>query len=391
MIGIHEARLRLLSAASVTTVLELDVAAAAGAFAALDITAPHAHPLFDMSAVDGYAFAFGGDAWRVTGALAAGDVLPGPVQPGEAVRIFTGAMVPAGADTVVMQEFVQRSGDMIHHTDVRLRAGANVRRHAEQLRVGDTLLHRGERITAAHVGLLASVGVTQVAVRERPSVVVVRTGGEFITPGASVDGRIFSSNERMLEAALRSDGYQLARPPFTVNDEPTEMRKAFSAAMESGGLVISTGGVSVGEHDLVATVLQELGAEILFHGVRQKPGKPMLAARHGRCLVVALPGNPRAVLVAWHAYVRPLLAAMQGAADPWPASASLPLAAPVRWKGGRVELRAGQLRSGHVHLLSDEGSHMLRGMCVADVLVELPEEGGDLAAGAQVTVHYLSR
>jgi molybdopterin molybdotransferase len=159
--------------------------------------------------------------------------------------------------------------------------------------------------------------------------------------------------------------------------------------MEGGGLVISTGGVSVGEHDLVAGVLQELGAEVLFHGVRQKPGKPMLAARRDRSLVLALPGNPRAVLVAWHVHVRPLLAAMQGALDPWPISGTLPLAAPVRGKGGRGALRPGQVRNGGVHLLPDEGSHMLLGMCAAGVLVELPDAGGELAAGAAVKVHYL--
>jgi molybdopterin molybdotransferase len=391
MIAIDEARLRLLAATPVTSVVELDLVAAVGAFAAADVTASHAHPLFDMSAVDGYAFAFEGDAWRVTGSLAAGEVLPYPLRPGEAVRIFTGAMVPAGADTVVMQEFAVRTGDAMRHTDERLRAGSNVRRRAEQVRVGDLLVHRGERITAAHVGLLAGVGIERIAVHEGPKVVLVRTGGEFIIPGAPVEGRIFSSNERMLEAALREDAHHLAGPPLTVHDDPKAMRDAFAAAMEHGGLVISTGGVSVGDHDLVAPVLRDLGADILFHGVRQKPGKPMLAARRDRSLVVALPGNPRAVLVAWHAYVRPMLAAMQGALHPWPPSETLPLAAPVRWKGGRVDLRAGQLRNGQVHLLPDEGSHMLLGMCAAEVLVELPETGGELAAGAQVTVHYLAR
>jgi molybdopterin molybdotransferase len=389
MISMEEARLRLLAAVSPTAIEELPLVAAVGAFAALDVASPQVHPLFDMSAVDGYAFAFGGTSWRVVGSLAAGEALAHSLRPGEAVRIFTGAMLPAGCDTVVMQEFVQRTDDVIQHSDERLARGGNVRRRAEQVRVGDVLLHRGQRIRAAHVGLLASVGIDRVAVHQRPQVTVVRTGGEFIAPGAAHSGRIFSSNEQMLEGALRADGYSLARPPVLVHDERSALRAAFSAAMEGGGLVISTGGVSVGEHDLVAGVLQELGAEVLFHGVRQKPGKPMLAARRDRSLVLALPGNPRAVLVAWHVHVRPLLAAMQGALDPWPISGTLPLAAPVRWKGGRVDLRAGQVRNGGVHLLPDEGSHMLLGMCAAGVLVELPDAGGELAAGAAVKVHYL--
>ncbi|MEZ4756371.1 MAG: molybdopterin molybdotransferase MoeA [Flavobacteriales bacterium] len=391
MITIGTARNRLMDAVQRTPVVERSLVDAVGAFAAMDATAPCEHPLFDTSAVDGYAFEHGGDEWRVTASLAAGDVLERPLKPGEAVRIFTGAAVPVGADTVVMQEFVQRTGDTIRHSDDRLRPGGNVRRRGEQVRVGDVLLQRGERITAAHVGLMASVGVERVPVHIRPRVALVRTGGEFREAGASTVGRIFSSNEQLLEAALRAEGHAVHRPPFLVRDERAALREAFSLAIHQSDLVISTGGVSVGEHDLVADVLCELGVELLFHGVRQKPGKPMLAARHGSTMVLALPGNPRAVLVAWHAYVLPVLAAMQGARDPWPRSELLPLAAPLQWKGGRVDLRAGQVRSGQVHLLADEGSHMLLGMCSADVLVELPDSGGELNAGAPVKVHYLSR
>lgn len=391
MITIEEARRRLMEAVHRTAVETRTLVDAVGAFAAMDATAPCEHPLFDMSAVDGYAFAFGGDSWQVIGACAAGEVMDQRPGPGQAVRIFTGAMLPPGTDTVVMQEFVQRTGDTIRHSDARLKPGGNVRRRGEQVRVGDVLLHRGERVTAAHVGLLASVGLVGVSVHMRPRVALVRTGGEFREPGAPTEGRIFSSNEQLVEAALRADGYALHRPPFQVRDERDALREAIVAAMQQSDLVISTGGVSVGEHDLVAEVLRDLGAELLFHGVRQKPGKPMLAARHGGTMVLALPGNPRAVLVAWHAYVRPVLAAMQGAREPWPYSEVLPLVGPVRWKGDRVDLRAGQVRSGRVHLLPDEGSHMLLGMCAADVLVELPDSGGELSAGAPVKVHYLAR
>lgn len=391
MITFAEAR-RLLLAAVQPTPMELrPLVEAVGSFAAADITAPHEHPLFAMSAVDGYAFRFGGDQWRVVGSLAAGEVLEHPLQPGEAVRIFTGAALPSGADTVVMQEFVQRTSDTIRHTDERLNQGGNVRQRAEQVRVGDVLVRRGDRISAAHVGLLASVGVERLPIHMGPRVAVVRTGGEFRTSGTAMEGRIFSSNDHMLEAALRAEGHALQRPPVLAQDTHDDLRQGFSEALHGADMVISTGGVSVGEHDLVADVLRDLGAEILFHGVRQKPGKPMLAARMGSTLVLALPGNPRAVLVAWHLYVRPVLAALQGAQEPWPASEALPLAEGVRWKGGRVDLRAARVRGGQVHLLRDEGSHMLFGMVGADVLAELPAEGGELAGGSPVVVHYLSR
>jgi molybdopterin molybdotransferase len=391
MITFTEARRVLLDAVEPTKVEPRSLVAAVGACAAADVTAPYEHPLFAMSAVDGYAFAFGGDQWRVIGSLAAGEVLERAVQPGEAVRIFTGAAVPPGADTVVMQEFVQRNTEFMRHTDERLKRGGNVRQRAEQVRVGDVLVQRGERITAALVGLLASVGVEQVPVHVHPRVAVVRTGGEFRTPGIPVEGRIFSSNDHLLEAALREEGYSLHTAPLRSRDAHDELYKAFTEAMRNTDLVISTGGVSVGDHDLVADALRSLGAEVLFHGVKQKPGKPMLAARIGTTLILALPGNPRAVLVAWHLYVRPLLAAMQGAREPLLASEALPLAEGVRWKGGRLDLRAARVRGGRVCLMRDEGSHMLLGMVGADVLVELPMEGGELLAGTPVMVHYLAR
>ena len=393
MITVEEARATLLDAVQLTATRTMDLLRAHGHRLAAPVVAPHDHPLFDMSAVDGYAFAFeaGRTSWTVVAEVAAGEVLPHVLGAGECARIFTGAMVPAGADTVVMQEFVERDGVRIIHSDGRLVRGGNVRRRGEQLRAGDRLLELGTRLGTAEIGLLASAGMTQVLVHQKPAVSLVRTGGEFTSTTEPEPGRIFSSNELMLGAALLDEAIQTEHRVHTPRDDRSELLRDLRAALDGSDLVITTGGVSVGDHDLVRACLEELGAEVLFHGVRQKPGKPMLAARCGNTLVLALPGNPRAVLVGWHLFVRPVIRAMQGAVDPWPRHEALPLAQGVRWKGGRTEFRAGRLEKGRVHLLADEGSHMLLGLTRADALVELPAEGGTLQAGDEVIVHDLSR
>ena len=393
LITVEEARARLLQAVCPTAAQAVVLGEASGQHLALPVSSPHDHPLFDMSAVDGYAFASGDGPGplRVVRSLAAGDVSPHALGAGECARIFTGAMVPAGADTVVMQEHVERSGDHVRINGAMPRAGANVRRKGEQVRAGDVLLEAGARLGAAEVGLLASAGVHTVKVHGRPAVGIVRTGGEFADTPDPAPGRIFSSNELMLAAAVKAQQLDASGPVHTPADERDELRHALALCMQASDVVITTGGVSVGEHDLVRSVVEELGAEIRFHGVGQKPGKPMLFATLGNKAVFGLPGNPRAVLVAWHLYVLPFLRAMQGMVHPWPTTGKLSLAQAVRWKGGRTEFRAGLLRDGQVELLPDEGSHMLVGMTVADVLVELPPEGGELPQGAVVRVHHLCR
>lgn len=392
MISVEEARQRIMEAVHRTPTRELGLVHAFGRHLAAQVSASHPHPLFDMSAVDGYALAgLAHGPWRVVAALQAGDVPPAPLKPGECMRIFTGAMVPSGTEAVVMQEHVRRSEDQITMDASAPKPGANVRRQGEQMEPGDVLLEGGDRLGAAEVGLLASAGLRTVTVREVPLVAIVRTGGEFAEGDEPSPGRIFSSNELMLAAALHAEGIGTSGRIHTPGDERDELRRSLSLALEESDVVVTTGGVSVGEHDLVRSVLEALGARIVLHGVKQKPGKPMLFATYGRKAVFGLPGNPRAVLVAWHLYVLPFLRAMQGDTRPWPKAELLPLAQPLQWKGGRTEFRAGMLRDAQVHLLADEGSHMLAGMTAAEVLVELPFEGGALAQGMNVTVHHLRR
>jgi len=391
MITVDEAKRILLAKAQLLSTDRVSLAQAGGTYTATDILAPHDHPLFDCSAVDGYAFAFDAAVkeWRVAGEVPAGKVFSGELDRGECLRIFTGAMVPASADTVVMQEFVQREGDRITHTDVKLKAGGNVRKQGEQVRVGDRLLGAGSRIDASAIGLLASCGIRELDTHRVPRVAVIVTGDEFSAEAIPAPGRIFSSNDAMLLAALDQQGIDAELLHAT--DDEGVLRAAVQKATMMADLVITTGGASVGDHDLIRPVLEQMGATIHFHGVAQKPGKPMLFASLGEKPIIALPGNPRAVMILFWEYVLPFIRAMQGACDPWLRTEHLPIAHAVALKGDRAEFRAAQVKDGRVTLLADEGSHMLRSLVDADALAYFPATMRTLNANEPVEVHHIPR
>ncbi len=389
MIDVKEAKRRLMAHVLVMPTEAVPLLNALGRFAVNDVVAPFDHPLFDCSAMDGYAFRFSDDskAWTVVGEVAAGDAFSRGLQASECVRIFTGAMMPEGADTVVMQELAQRSGEAMTHTDVKLRRGGNVRCKGEQLRTGDVALLKGTPLDAPAIGLLASVGVQKVLVAKRPRVALLISGDEFAEGAVPRPGKIFGTNGVMLQAALRNAGIEASN--VQVNDDRDALIMAWKQAAKAHDLVISTGGVSVGDHDLIRPALEALGAEFILHGVKQKPGKPMLFAKLDGTPVFGLPGNPRAVMVLFGEYVLPFLRAMQGAADPGPRIEHLPVEQALKVKGDRAEFRAALVMEGKVKLLADEGSHMLRSLTEANALAFVPADVRELKAGDTIEVHYI--
>ncbi len=354
------------------------------------LRSPVDHPMFTCSAVDGYAFPFDEHReWKVVLEIAAGQAPDVALRPGECARIFTGAMLPPSADTTVMQEFVVREGDRITHSDQRLKKNSNVRFQGEQFRAGTVVHERGQLFTPQAIGLLAGLGITEAGVARSPRVHVITTGGEFTAPDKPLPGRVFSSNDIMLATALRMAGLD-ATVSFCA-DDADQLGDALNSAVRTCDLVITTGGASVGDHDLIHPVLQQLGADIHFHGVAQKPGKPMLFATLNNAPVFALPGNPRAVMILYWEYVLPFLRAMQGASDPWPLMDRLPLSTAITIKGERAEFRSAQVRGGKVMLLPDEGSHMLGTLTRADALAYVPHDVRSLNEGDLVEVHHLPR
>ena len=390
MISVEEAKRILLENAHALVPSDMDLSIAKG-YVVEDAIAPNDHPLFDMSAVDGYAFRWNIEVpeWEVVGEVAAGETFLRDLAPGECVRIFTGAMVPIAADTIVMQEFVQRTGDRITHSDKRLNPGGNIRKQGEQLQRGQVVLNAGERLGAAAKALLASVGVFQVKSIRAPSVSVIITGNEFSIGPVPQPGQIFGSNDVMLDALIAQAG--AIAELIHVPDEMVTLEDTITRAVVHSDMVISTGGASVGDHDLVHAAVERCGGRIVFHGVAQKPGKPMLFAMFGDKPFFGLPGNPRAVMVLFWEYVLPFLRAMQGAHDPWLKSDQLPIAHDLLIKGDRAEFRAAKVKGGKVTLLPDEGSHMLRSLINADALAYLPAHKRSWIEGELLELHYLPR
>lgn len=387
MIDVAEAKQRMMSNVRLMPGERVALIDALGRYVAEDVVAPFDHPLFNCSAMDGYAFAFGATEWKVIGEVAAGDVFPRALAKGECVRIFTGAMVPEGADTVVMQELAQRFGNTMTHTDVKLKHGGNVRRKGEQLRTGDVVLMKGAKLDASAIGLLASVGIAEVTVAQRPRIAVLISGNEFAGGAIPKPGKIFGSNGVMLQAALREFGIDV--DVVQVDDDREALIAAWKIAAQAHDLIISTGGVSVGDHDLVRPTLDALGAAIIFHGVMQKPGKPMLFAKLNDTPVFGLPGNPRAVMVLFREYVAPFIRAMQAAAAPWMRPDRLPITQALIIKGNRAEFRAARVQNGQVELLADEGSHMLRSLSEANALAFIPAELREIKPGEPIEVHFI--
>jgi molybdopterin molybdotransferase len=262
-----------------------------------------------------------------------------------------------------------------------------VRRQGEQFKIGTPILKAGTPISPQALGLLLSAGVGEVDLRERPRVAVVVTGDEFADPSSPAPGKIFNSNGAMVAAVLQREG--VVCNVLHAPDDLEVLQVVLRDALARHDLLITTGGVSVGDKDLVRPALEALGTEVLAHNVAQKPGKPMLIGRHKDCPVLGLPGNPRAVLVLCWEYVLPALRCMQGAYRPLPRVDRLPLAGALELSGKRAEFRAARVTGGRVQLLADQGSHMLASLLEADALAYFPIGVADFEQGAVVEVHYL--
>jgi molybdopterin molybdotransferase len=388
LLSIDEALARVLARVRPLDAEWVPVAAAAGRYLAEDVAARVNLPPFPSSAMDGFAVR----AADLPGTLpvgfriAAGAPATRALQPGEAMGIATGAAVPEGADAVVPIEDVVEQDNKIG-VAAPVAAGAHVRPIGGDVREGEPVLAAGTRIGAAQIGALAAAGVADVLCARRPSVVVLSTGTELRRPGEPLGpGQIYESNGPMLAAAFESAGAVVERIG-PVRDDEAEHRRALERGLEADVLV-SSGGVSVGPHDLVRRILAELGVEEDFWRVAVRPGKPVAFGTRGATLVFGLPGNPVSSLVGVELFVRPALLALQGATRPGPAYESGRLAAPRRRNASRDELaRARTRHDGEqtvLEPLSGQESHMIARAAAADALVLVPAGEGELAAGDRV-------
>ncbi len=336
-------------------------------------------PPFASSAMDGFALRSADTPGRlpVVERIAAGSPASRALRPGEAMGIATGGVVPEGADAVVPIERVVLTDDSIDVPD-SVGQTDNVRPRGGDAREGDLVLEAGTRLGAAQIGALAAAGIPDVVCARRPRVAVLATGSELRTPGETLEpGEIYEANGAMLEAALRAHGAEVERLA-PVRDDEDAHRDALARALEHD-VVVSSGGVSVGPHDLVRRVAAELGVEEVFWRVAVKPGKPISFGVHDATLVFGLPGNPVSTLVGFELFVRPALRVLEGERDPGPRFRQASLARPVRRNDARDELVRARWQDGALEALGGQESHMIVRAAAADALVLVPRGDGELA------------
>lgn len=353
-------------------------------------------PAHTNSAMDG--FALRGDdllpdtetALDVIGTAAAGRPFRGLVAAGQCVRILTGAPLPEGADTVVMQEQVARDGDTAI-IGAGQRPGQHVRRAGEDIARGDVALAAGALLMPAQLGMLASVGVGEVSVRRRPRVAFFSTGDELRSVGESLDaGQIYDSNGYTIYGMLSRAGVEVIDMGI-VRDDPADIEKALSRAAAKADAIVTSGGVSVGDADYVKDTLEKTGS-VGFWKVAMKPGRPLAFGRIGDALFFGLPGNPVSAMVTYYQLVQPALLALAGTPDRGqPLTVTAVLREPLRKKVGRREFQRGVLTRGadgrlYVQRAGQQGSGVLSSMNAANCFIVLPEESGPVSEGDEVTV-----
>jgi molybdopterin molybdotransferase len=344
-------------------------------------TANRDQPPFSASAMDGYAVA--GDPapdtrLAVIGEAGAGHAFDGAVGPGQAVRIFTGAPVPAGATRVIIQEDTIRAGDQ-----VTVRPGAdaatNIRPQGQDFHIGDSLPPR--RLSAYDLALLAAMNVPQVTVTRRPTVALIATGDELVMPGeAPSPSQLIASNTFALAALIEAEG-GIARILPIARDTPEDLRAVLTLGLDAD-LIVTIGGASVGDHDLVASVTAEMGMQRAFWRIAMRPGKPLMAGRlHGKP-VLGLPGNPVSAIVCCHLFLLPMLRAMQGRTDISPSPLRARLTTDLPPNGPRAHYMRATVTSGpDIAPFTSQDSHLLRVLTDANALLIRPVADPERRAG----------
>lgn len=359
--------------------------AAIGRVLAGDVVAPRSHPPYANSAVDGYGFAAKTlpeadiiELPLTPGRAAAGAPFRGTVPDSHALRILTGAKMPDGIDTVVLEEDCTITPDRIAFRK-GLKPGANVRPEGEDIKAGDVVLTQGTRLRAQEAAVMASTGVAEVSVYKPLRVGVLSTGDEVVTTGTANASQIYDANRPMLLAQIADWGYQ----PVDLGhakDDPEVVRSALDAAAQQADIILTSGGASAGDEDHISAVLAESGGLQTWR-IAVKPGRPLALALWNGVPVFGLPGNPVAALVCTYIFARPSMRALSGEGWRAPAAFQVPAAFEKYKKPGRREYLRARIRDGRAEVFASEGSGRVTGLAWAEGLVELGDGSDEIAPG----------
>jgi molybdopterin molybdotransferase len=351
LLPVEEAQARLIGLRQPLASENVALSESLGRYLSADVVAQRDQPAAPLSAMDGYAVRFDDlpGPWTVVGESAAGTVPDRPVHPGEAMRIFTGAIVPPGADTVIVQEDVTLVDGRLRMTgDGPGAAGRHIRLRAADFAVGATMLRAGTRLTPGAIAAAAMSGAGQVSVGTRPRVAILTTGDELVQPGRELaPGQIPDSNGVMLAAMLQGEVAE-AILPHHVRDDREILSKILKDMARRHDVIVTVGGASVGDHDHVRGALEDAGGSIDFWRIAMRPGKPLIAGRIGAALLVGLPGNPSSAFVTATMFLLPLVRHLAGAQDPLPVIHCAPLAEPLAAGGTRRDYLRARLESGRL-------------------------------------------
>ena len=364
-----------------------------------DVTSPLDVPSHDNSAMDGYAVRFadlkadGEVTLKVAGSSFAGVPYQGAVKPGACVRIMTGGVVPAGMDTIVMQEHVKANGDSVTIGGGH-RLNQNLRRAGEDLKAGQVALKRGVLLRPAEIGLIASLGIGEISVYRKLRVAFFSTGDELRSIGTTLgEGQIYDSNRYTIHGMLTRLNCEIV-DMGVIGDDPKLLEQAFGDAARCADVVVTSGGVSVGEADFVKELLERMG-EVVFWKIAMKPGRPLAYGRIGDAHFFGLPGNPVSVMVTFYQFVRDALLKL-GGRDPLPPllTFKVPCTSALKKAPGRTEFQRGILTQDaagawSVRVTGEQGSGILRSMTEANCFIILPTDQGNVSVGAMVEVQVM--
>lgn len=388
MIEVEKALDHLAKIARRGNVVSLPIEKSLGHTLAKEIASPIDMPPFNQSAMDGYAINMSDSSitYTVIGEINAGSSLNPILQKGEAVRIFTGAPVPRSANTVIQQEWAIKEDHLIRFNQ-DIETGKNIRLKGEQIKKGTSALKKGQVINPATIGFLATLGITDIAVFERPKIGLVITGNELIKPGIQLEyGQIYESNGPMLMAAFSNLGIQVEM--IYLKDDYEQTKSALKKALNHFDIIVSSGGISVGDYDFIGKAYNELGVHEIFYKVKQKPGKPLYVGQKDKSICIALPGNPAAALTCFYIYLTPLINFFIGNDFSGLNKKLAKLSGDYNRNGDRAHFLKG-FYDGQVHVLPNQSSAMLNDFAQANCIIYIPSNVDHVKNGEDVIIYQI--